>query len=674
MSHLEAKWGERLDTLQATGSLDVREIEAAVIAANDGETMLLDLRELEAALLEANSRVTRQLSLKDLEASREERTDVPLHDLAKVLSPEKHGRRGASDSLRFEELPTRILSAVSAAAQSYPARNATSLPSEVDLDEFILTLKHAAQLSISQRMAIVEFTYGTLAATRALPFFMQGAISQMATMVLPSKAIAAANRRHEQAYHWATVAALGVFIVYELVLILSQRTGPFGDEGIYIFAGMRTIEGYGLADNYLTWFAGSLLWPVVAASGYIVGGLVGARLIALACTTVAIYASARAARNLFGEPAQLWTAITLVISGPVLFLAHLAVYDQLALAGVAICLWAVSSMGRADERRWLIVAAVAFAIAVIAKYPMILCLTPLVGVVLVLRRHRAQADLFILLFASVGLLLIYVVPLREQLAEFLVWRQGNNPSFGATVATVRFSILWYGGIAWLLAAVGWVVVWFKDKNKRVLATILVGGLMLWPLYHFLINNVVSEEKHQVFGFLFGYPLIGALFAGMWLRPGAWRWVRRGALLLVLLALGYAGFMQSQQMDRSWVDTRLAAQYLASHVRPGQSILSSDAAPYQMVLYRNGNLRSPWDIYDTYRVDHGNFNGSLCAASWFVDEVGSGGWSDAVRQEITSCGTFKQVYSETVMVTTLGQSLEFVTYPVHIVVWYNVASA
>ncbi len=549
---------------------------------------------------------------------------------------------------------------------------AASIPSEIEFDEFTTTLQHTSQLSLSQRVAIVEFTYGALAATRALPYFIQGTISQQPTTVLPSMMVSAASRRLALAYLWATMAVLMLFVTFEVVLILRQQTGPFGDESIYIFAGMRTIEGYGLTDNYLTWFAGSLLWPVIAAGGYIVGGLVGARLIALACTSLAIFASARAARNLFGEPAQLWTALALAVSGPVIYLAHLAVYDQLALVGVAVSFWAVSRMGRKNERRWLLVAVLAFAIAVIAKYPMILCLTPLVGVVFALRRKRAQADLFILLSASIALLLMYVLPLREQLVQFLLWRQENNPSFGATTATVRFSILWYGGLAWLLAGIAALVTWFTSKNKHLLITILIGGLLLWPAYHFLIDNVVSEEKHQVFGFLFGYPLIGAMFAVIWLRPGSWRWLRRGVVIVALLVMAYAGIAQAMQMDRGWPDTRPAAQYLATHVRPGQVILASDAAPYQMTLYRNGNLRSPWDIYDTYRVAHGEFKGSVCSAGWFVDEVGGISWSNTVRQQIQACGSFKEVFTNTSKVTQLGHSLDFVTYPVQTTVWVNVA--
>jgi len=670
---LEAKWDAQINALQTTGSLDLREPGVEADVPDEDMTTVLNGNELNEEIRTASGQASDTFDISKMETKRLPARGVrPSYRSTFPMALEENRTRSAPEELHLEDLPTTVVSAITAAAQSYPAGNVASIPSEIEFDDFIITLKHTAQLSVPQRVAIVEFAYGSIAANRSLPYFIQGAVSLEPTVILPSARVSAARHRLALTYHWATIAVLLVFIGCEIALILSQQTGPFGDEAIYIFAGMRTIEGYGLSDNYLTWFAGSLLWPVVSASGYIVGGLVGARLIALACTSLAIFASAKAARNLFGEPAQLWTALALVVSGPVIYLAHLAVYDQLALAGVAISFWAVSRVGRRDERRWLLVAVLAFAVAVIAKYPMILCLTPLVGVVFTLRRKRAQADLFILLSASIALLLIYVLPLRDQLVQFLLWRQENNPSFGATTETVHFSLLWYGALAWLVAGIAAVILWVADRNKRLLIIVLIGGLLLWPAYHFIIDNVVSEEKHQVFGFLFGYPLIGAMFAWIWLRPGTWRWLRRGVVIVALLAMAYAGIAQAMQMDRGWPDTRPAAQYLATHVRPGQPILASDAAPYQMTLYRNGNLQSPWDIYDTYRVAHGEYKGSLCSADWFVDEVGGISWPATVHQQIEACDTFKEVYSSTSMVTQLGHSLQFVTYPVQITVWVNTA--
>ena len=45
---------------------------------------------------------------------------------------------------------------------------------------------------------------------------------------------------------------------------------------------MRVLDGKGLSDGYIAWFNGSpFAWPVLAAVGHRLGGLTGARLVAV---------------------------------------------------------------------------------------------------------------------------------------------------------------------------------------------------------------------------------------------------------------------------------------------------------------------------------------------------------------------------------------------------------
>ncbi|MFL7790547.1 MAG: hypothetical protein AB8I69_00280, partial [Anaerolineae bacterium] len=85
--------------------------------------------------------------------------------------------------------------------------------------------------------------------------------------------------------NYKRAAWLVVGLWFLLCLTTLNYNGPFFDEGIYITSGVRTLEGYGLSDLYLTWFGGSLLWPILAGIGYRIGGLIGARVVALLVTT-----------------------------------------------------------------------------------------------------------------------------------------------------------------------------------------------------------------------------------------------------------------------------------------------------------------------------------------------------------------------------------------------------
>jgi hypothetical protein len=69
---------------------------------------------------------------------------------------------------------------------------------------------------------------------------------------------------------WWIVAA---FLAVQIYIIWCAANGPFVDEGLYIAAGMRVLEGKGPSDGYITWFNGSpFVWPVIAALGHRLGG------------------------------------------------------------------------------------------------------------------------------------------------------------------------------------------------------------------------------------------------------------------------------------------------------------------------------------------------------------------------------------------------------------------
>ena len=72
-------------------------------------------------------------------------------------------------------------------------------------------------------------------------------------------------------WRWLTWLIVGLVFLFGLLTL--NYNGPFFDEAIYITAGQRTLEGFGYSDGYITWFAGSLLWPALA--GLLVGPLVG---------------------------------------------------------------------------------------------------------------------------------------------------------------------------------------------------------------------------------------------------------------------------------------------------------------------------------------------------------------------------------------------------------------
>ncbi len=452
-----------------------------------------------------------------------------------------------------------------------------------------------------------------------------------------------------------------MFVVFGLVRIVSQFNGPFFDEGVYVTAGLRTLEGHGYTDGYLTWFAGSLLWPILAAIGYKIAGLMGTRIVALIFATIAFVAVVQSAQNLFGKEASLWTAVAFAISGPLLALAHLGVYDLPALTGIALSLWAVTELVRKDDRRWLVFASVAFTIGIIVKYATGLMLLPIVGIVFVLRKEKATVDVGIFGFISLAIALVSYLPLREQVGQFFGWRLANRPTFQSTPLMIGYALFYFSVVPFVLALVGC----FVAKNKRTLACILLASLTMWPLYHIWSGDPVGDSKHVVFGYVFAYPLIGLALSKIWEH-------QKGKVVAIttILALVIFGFLQMERLDRSWPDVREVAGYLTNNVQPGEQLLINNSWPYIMYLYAESRIDSPWDVFDVYRITHGESKIDLCQYDRFVDEQGSFSWPENVKSTISQCGGFQQVFSATSWVVGLDSELEFVTYPAHTTVWRN----
>ncbi len=468
-----------------------------------------------------------------------------------------------------------------------------------------------------------------------------------------------------------TLLIIGAWFLVCLATL--SYNGPFFDEAIYITAGQRTLEGHGATDGYLGWFFGSLLWPVMAAVGYKFAGLVGTRMVALLLVSVAFVAFARATKNLFGWQVAFWAAAALAISGPFLFVARLGVYDSAALAGLAVSVYAVTELNRWDDRAWLAAAAIAFTLGVFAKYPTGLMLLPLLGLIIVLRQEKALTDIAIFGFIAVAIALAFFLPMRDQLVSFFYWQMENDPRFDVTRTMISFDMLYLSAVPLLLALGGW----YFARDKRALASVLLLSLAIWPAFHLLTGNPVSRGKHVVMGYLFAYMLVGLALSALWeavkRRHASGRGLAvafRALAIAAILVLGVMGQIQMNQTNRAWPDARQAARYLQERVVPGEQLLINESWPYTMYLYTAGRIDSPWDVYDVYRIQHGQAEKDLCEYDWFVDSQGSYQWPESILAKVRRCGSFEQVYATSSTVVGLTRGLKYESYPVRTIIWRN----
>jgi hypothetical protein len=257
---------------------------------------------------------------------------------------------------------------------------------------------------------------------------------------------------------------------------------------------------------------------------------------------------------------------------------------------------------------------------------------------------------------------------------FLLWRDQlgtlvttyANPATAISRTMIAASLGYLCAVPVVLGIAGWRCA----RGHRCLATALLAAVVVWPAYHLLIGNPVSAQKHIVFGFLFAYPLAGLALARAWRGR-----IGRAGVLSLLALLALVGIPQMVQLDHAWPDVRPAAEYLESHVRPGDRLLVSDAWPYTMYLYERHRIASPGDVYDATLLDTHVPAADPCAFDWFVDEEDGIAWPASIRATIDACGMFERVYitSSTVVNparTLVGRDFLYTSYPVRTVVWRN----
>ncbi len=463
---------------------------------------------------------------------------------------------------------------------------------------------------------------------------------------------------------YAAWLIIGIWFLLNAMTL--DYNGPFFDEGIYLTASQRVWDGHGYSDGYLRWFAGSLLWPTLAGPGVRMGGLVGARAIALTLAAAALLALWRATENLFGSRAALWAALAFALSGPFMALARMAAYDALALAGIAASFWAITELARQGHRVWLVIAAVAFTLGMFAKYPAGLMLLPLLSVLFLLRRGEAVADIAIFGFLSLGIALAFFLPVRGEVAYFIGYRLTNSPASGVSAGMIAVELFRLSALPLSMAIGGSLAA----RGRRHLAAVLVLSLLLWPAYHLILQDGVSRTKHLVYGFLFAYPLVGLALRTLLAARARWSPLLRALGVTLLVFSAALGLVQRERLGRAWPDARPAAHYLAGQVQPGQKLLINESWPYTMYLYRAGRIDSPWDVFDVYRITHGESEIELCQYDWFVDSQGAYTWPQPIANAVRGCGTFEQVYVASSTVVNMGTDLDYVRYPVSVTVWRN----
>lgn len=311
------------------------------------------------------------------------------------------------------------------------------------------------------------------------------------------------------------LAALPIILGLQALLALSLRNTAFQDEALYLYAGRRLFEqmlGAAPADGgYAAYFSGSpYIYPVLAGAMDTWAGLTGARLLSVGlilATTFVVYSFTK---ELYDRDSALVAAGLFAVQGPVLFIGHLATYDAISVALLALAVLLGWRSGAAPSTRLSVLTGTLLALAVLTKYTAIIFI-PTVLFILAWRAVRAggwQRGLLQVNLSAIVMLVLAgsAIALAPDVSVGFTY---NTLTRGIVIEMPRLMLLQRTlALSGGLLALGLGGLLLSGRARLPLSLVLLGSGILAPALHMYRAEYVSLHKHVAFGMLFVAPLAG----------------------------------------------------------------------------------------------------------------------------------------------------------------------
>lgn len=428
---------------------------------------------------------------------------------------------------------------------------------------------------------------------------------------------------------WSPLRIVLGFVAVQLCIVTLVANGMSADEGIYATTGLAEWRAFPRVVGADVLNGSPWGWPLVAGPVFAAGGLTALRLVAVAAVSLSLWLVGDATRRLWGNAAAMWAVAVLALYGPTIALAHLAHYDVAALLLTAIALWSAARHRESARLRWLVAAGIALGAAIVMKYAYLFVAPSLALLVTAPERpdrRRRDAVLVVAIAALVVVLHDFAVLGSWAPRSFGAYQRATPIASRAIVALEQA----YLALPLVLGALAARRLW-TDRPASVARPDIVamlGGALIWPLFHLATGMPQSANKHVVAGALFVAPLVGR-----WLGTRTAVAVRPARVMALLAVLGT---VQWTTLEYSWQDAGATGAYLAAHVRHGDRVRSY-AGTYRFLPYLVA--RDPEPDFAESREPL-----SSVRAEWVISEDRPGTDTVALQDSARAAG-FTQVLAE-----------------------------
>lgn len=411
-------------------------------------------------------------------------------------------------------------------------------------------------------------------------------------------------------------------VVFFLVLVASlwQRvqlgtSSAQMDEHDYLFVAKMLLAGKEWPTHTYI-FGSDLSWYLLGWGEQFLGGITGARLIAmvaglLSCTGLYLFA-----REFWQSSRVAWVATLLLASSANhIFISRLATYDSISFALFSLSLMPLmrgcveSNASVISRYKYTLVGSTLLVLAVLAKYPAILYL-PFIGFFILITARRQFWVWATVVGAGIGsYTLFHWSDLKVLFDVQIMGTHGANTTYGGIAKGVAIQ----AGLPLAMSLLAVLCARVKYSRERdVHRKLFLLLLMSTPLvmYHFQGKNLISLYKHINFSLYFLLIASAWLVVEIYNRCQGLYYRSRKRMVLAGLSISLCfywslNYVLLKEMEKGYPDTAGLTEHIADiNQIPDVSVLSED--PY-LIRYHHFDNIPQQKIKETSWLDNDNDN-------------------------------------------------------------------
>jgi len=460
------------------------------------------------------------------------------------------------------------------------------------------TMNPSADTEPSPAIRVTEATVTSAASQHAALTVLQSlAWPELLAETSPevSPELPAVRRRYQLSP--AVLCLLGVLVLQAaLSLRLIWSNTAFEDEALYLWAGhlewLHWLHGTPVPD-YASFFSGApVIYPPLGALADSIDGLIAARILSLCFMLVAtglLYDSTR--RLLLDRRAAVYAACVFALLGPTSALAF-ATYDAMALMLIALAAWlAIRASGRHPEP-FILLAALAMALANATKYASALWDPAVIAVAVVASWHAGpwrrllRAGRIVLYWAcAIGIALRFGGAAYEHGVLFTTVARASSTTPPLRVLGDGFDYIAPVIVLSLLA----VVASFRSSARiRFLCVSVAVACWLAPANQARIETLTSLHKHVDFGAWFAAIAAGYVIVqtSRLQRERSWR---IAVAIAIVIPLTLISINVSGDLFRTWPSSAALMTELRKLVHQGPTHYLMDSEGPVAYYYLHAEL-------------------------------------------------------------------------------------